>query len=116
MQYKTSVEMVALMRAKPPVESPPAERISLPERIPPAENSPSERPSERPPLMDFLVNEVEVTSCISTPPLITRCDKITQMDPSTLQFKSLGKRPFPRNINSPIKDTNSVRFQKTLFG
>ncbi|GFX71121.1 uncharacterized protein TNCV_3648861 [Trichonephila clavipes] len=36
MQSKISLEMVALLRAKPPVKSPPAER-----------------PSERPPLMDF---------------------------------------------------------------
>ncbi|GFY58341.1 hypothetical protein TNIN_245171 [Trichonephila inaurata madagascariensis] len=53
-QSKTSLKMVALFRENPPVESPPSE-------------TPSERPAERPHLIDFLVNEVEVTSRIPTP-------------------------------------------------
>ncbi|GFW46588.1 uncharacterized protein TNCV_1936581 [Trichonephila clavipes] len=45
------------------------------------------------PWMDFLVNEVEVSSRIPAPPLITRCDKSIQTDPPNLHFKPLGKRP-----------------------
>ncbi|GFW07725.1 uncharacterized protein TNCV_3918581 [Trichonephila clavipes] len=43
------------------------------------------------PWRDFLVNEVEVSSRIPTPPLITRCDKSIQTDPSNLHFKPIGK-------------------------
>ncbi|GFR22630.1 hypothetical protein TNCT_527151 [Trichonephila clavata] len=47
-------------------------------------------PSERPHLMDLLLNEVAVTSRIPTPSLITRCDKSIQTDP-------LGKRPMEQS-------------------
>ncbi|GFX82809.1 hypothetical protein TNCV_1699281 [Trichonephila clavipes] len=43
--------------------------------------------------MDFLVNEVDVSSRIPTPPLITRCDKSIQTDPPNLHFKPIGKTP-----------------------
>ncbi|GFV47660.1 hypothetical protein TNCV_1708561 [Trichonephila clavipes] len=45
------------------------------------------------PWMDFLVNEVGVSSRIPTPHLITRCDKSIQTNPSNLHFNPLGKRP-----------------------
>ncbi|GFX38026.1 hypothetical protein TNCV_3836251 [Trichonephila clavipes] len=78
--------VLVLLRAKRPegpVESPPAERVSLLERIPTS-------PAKSPPLemMDFLVNEVEVTPRISTPPLITRYDKTTQTDPPNPSFQT----------------------------
>ncbi|GFY58548.1 uncharacterized protein TNIN_198121 [Trichonephila inaurata madagascariensis] len=75
----------------------------------PVESPPAERPAE--PLMDFLVNDVEVTSRIPTPPLITRCDKSTQTDPPLFLSNRLEGGPW----NSPIKDSNPGRFQKTLF-
>ncbi|GFS95415.1 hypothetical protein TNCV_409791 [Trichonephila clavipes] len=81
-QSKTSLEMVAQFKAKHPVESPPAERIS-PAESPPSDR-PSKRPAESPPLMDFLVNEIDATSHILTPPLITRCDESTQTNPQPL--------------------------------
>ncbi|GFY68926.1 hypothetical protein TNIN_497391 [Trichonephila inaurata madagascariensis] len=96
MQSKTS--LVALLRA--PVESPPAER-------------PSERPAERPPLMDFLVNEVEVTSCIPTPPRSLVVTRVPRRIPPPFISNLLERDPW--NINSPIKDSNPERFQKTLF-
>ncbi|GFT34689.1 hypothetical protein TNCV_1536241 [Trichonephila clavipes] len=68
--------------------------------------APVESPAE--PWMDFLVNEVEVTSHIPTPPLITRCDKSIQMDPPASISNSLERGPW----NSPI---NLGRFPKTLF-
>ncbi|GFX42244.1 uncharacterized protein TNCV_4310791 [Trichonephila clavipes] len=40
-----------------------------------------------------LVNEVHVSSRISTPPLITRCTKSIQTDPPNLHFKLLRKKP-----------------------
>ncbi|GFU25327.1 uncharacterized protein TNCV_2903541 [Trichonephila clavipes] len=53
--------------------------------------APVECPAE--PWMDFLVNEVAVSSRIPTPPLITRCDKSIQTDPPNLHFKPIGKTP-----------------------
>ncbi|GFV20770.1 uncharacterized protein TNCV_2815191 [Trichonephila clavipes] len=53
--------------------------------------APVECPAE--PWMDFLVNEVEVSSSIATPPLITRWDKSFQTDPLNLHFKPIGKTP-----------------------
>ncbi|GFT34649.1 hypothetical protein TNCV_1535911 [Trichonephila clavipes] len=80
------IEKVQDMRRMP-------SKTSLVARVP-VKSLPAERPSERPaePLMDFLVNEVDVTSRIPTPSLITRCHKSTQTDPPTFHFKSLGKR------------------------
>ncbi|GFW07575.1 uncharacterized protein TNCV_3917081 [Trichonephila clavipes] len=49
---------------------------------------------------DFLVNEVEVTSHIPTPPLITRCDKSIQMNSLNLLFKPLEKRPMEQSNKS----------------
>ncbi|GFX09128.1 hypothetical protein TNCV_4167071 [Trichonephila clavipes] len=46
------------------------------------------------PRMDFLVNEVEVSSRIPTPPLITRCDKSIQTDPPTFISNALERCPF----------------------
>ncbi|GFY58550.1 hypothetical protein TNIN_198141 [Trichonephila inaurata madagascariensis] len=57
-------------------------KTSLVARVP-VESPPVERPAD--PLIDFLVNEIEVTSSIPTPPLITRCDKSTQTDPPSFQ-------------------------------
>ncbi|GFS95420.1 hypothetical protein TNCV_409831 [Trichonephila clavipes] len=78
-QSKTSLEMVALFRANPPG------KIDLRREFPLLKvyllKRPSERPAEISPLMDFLVNEVQVTSRIPTPPLITLCDKSTQTNP-----------------------------------
>ncbi|GFY63920.1 hypothetical protein TNIN_156051 [Trichonephila inaurata madagascariensis] len=47
--------------------------------------------------MDFLMNEVEVTSRIPTPPLITRCDNCNKTDSPTLHFQPLGKRPMEQS-------------------
>ncbi|GFS47294.1 hypothetical protein TNIN_2171 [Trichonephila inaurata madagascariensis] len=47
--------------------------------------------------MDFLENEVKLTSRILTPPLIIRCDKCTQTDSPTLHFQPLGKRPMEQS-------------------
>ncbi|GFX10871.1 hypothetical protein TNCV_3196321 [Trichonephila clavipes] len=53
--------------------------------------APVECPAE--PWMDFLVNEVEVSSRIPTPPLITRCDKSIQTDPPTFISNPLERSP-----------------------
>ncbi|GFW69011.1 hypothetical protein TNCV_2919091 [Trichonephila clavipes] len=57
--------------------------------------APVECPAE--PWMDFLVNEIEVSSRILTPPLITRCDKSIQTDPPNLHFKPIGKTPMEQS-------------------
>ncbi|GFW70181.1 hypothetical protein TNCV_4467401 [Trichonephila clavipes] len=112
---KISLEMVypPLLRknVKPLTEdlesvSLPADRVSALER---AAERPSERPTEKPPLemMDLLVNEVEVTSSIPTPPLIIRCEKSTQTDPPPFISNPLERGPW--NINSPIKDCPTIK-------
>ncbi|GFX09131.1 hypothetical protein TNCV_4167101 [Trichonephila clavipes] len=53
--------------------------------------APVECPAQ--PWMDFLVNEVEVSSRIPTPPLITRCDKSIQTNPPTFISNPLERRP-----------------------
>ncbi|GFS65231.1 hypothetical protein TNIN_264871 [Trichonephila inaurata madagascariensis] len=76
----------------------------------PVEGLPLERPSERPaePLMDFLMNEVKVTSRIPTPPLIPHCDKCNQTDSPTLHFKHLGKRPMEQS-NKRLKSRGAPK-------
>ncbi|GFW77422.1 uncharacterized protein TNCV_2498151 [Trichonephila clavipes] len=53
--------------------------------------APVECPAE--PWIDFLVNEVEVSSRIPTLPLITRCNKSIQTDPPTFISNPLERRP-----------------------
>ncbi|GFX42240.1 hypothetical protein TNCV_4310751 [Trichonephila clavipes] len=55
-------------------------------------------PTECPvkPCMDFLVNEVDVSSRISTPPLITRCNKSIHTGiPPTFISNPLERNPWP---------------------
>ncbi|GFW07413.1 hypothetical protein TNCV_865851 [Trichonephila clavipes] len=87
-------------------------KTSLVERAP-VKSPPAERPSERSaePLMDFLVNEVEVTSGIPTPPLITLCDKSTQTDPPFISNR-LERDPW----NSPKKNQIPGGSPKTNLG
>ncbi|GFV23193.1 hypothetical protein TNCV_2943531 [Trichonephila clavipes] len=68
--------------------------------------APVESPAE--PRMDFLVNEVQVTSHIPTSPLIIRCDKSIQTDTPAPISNPLERGP----SNSPI---NPGIFPKTLF-
>ncbi|GFU53776.1 uncharacterized protein TNCV_3472221 [Trichonephila clavipes] len=58
--------------------------------------APVECPDE--PCMEFSGNEVEVSSRIPTPALITRCDKSIQTDTPNLHVQPLGKKP-TRDIN-----------------
>ncbi|GFY58645.1 hypothetical protein TNIN_199221 [Trichonephila inaurata madagascariensis] len=61
--------------------------VKYPEEIPPAE-----------------MNEVEGTSRIPTPPLITRWDKSTQTDPPPFILNLLERRSWNINSSCPIKD------------
>ncbi|GFR01260.1 hypothetical protein TNCT_24881 [Trichonephila clavata] len=128
--------------ASPPVERPTepdriptplAKSASPPERIPtpPAEKLIESFP-ERPDTPLEMVNpsllmtgaEVEVTSRLPTPPLITRWDKSTQTDSPSLHVKrlELGNRLLERQQLLSIKDSSTNRrlqfnrlLPKTLF-